>query len=83
MNAAEHFDWAIERAMEYVQLDDGPSAMSSLISDLSKHPGTQGILTPDLNHLFVGEVIIGGARGARRFIEGLPRPVVAEGGAVR
>ena len=83
MNAAEHFDWAVGRAMEYVDLYDGASAMASLVSDLGKHEGTANILTQDLQGLFLGEVIIRGARGARSFIEGLPRPVVAEDGAGR
>lgn len=77
MTAAEHFDWAVGRAMEYVEMGDGGGAMASLLSDLGKHDGTAGILTADLNTLFLGEVIIGGASGARRFIEGLPRPVTA------
>lgn len=77
MTAAEHFDWAVGRAMEYVELYDGANAMASLVSDLGKHEGTAGILTQDLLFLFAGEVAIGGAKGARRFIEGLPRPVTA------
>lgn len=77
MDAAQHFDWAVGRAMEYVELNDGGSAISSLVSDLGNHEGTAGILTPDLQALFMGEVILAGAAGARRFIEGLPRPVVA------
>lgn len=76
MNAAEHFAWARQRAMEYVDRGDGGLAMSSLASDLAKHEGTAGILTEDLLMLFAGEVVIGGATGARRFIEGLPAPVV-------
>jgi hypothetical protein len=76
MDAAEHFDWAVTRAMEYVELGQASNAMASLHSDLNKHEGTAGILTPDLTGLFVGEILIGGAKGARRFIEGLPRPVV-------
>lgn len=77
MNAAEHFNWAVGRAMEYVELNDGGGAVSSLISDLHKHEGTAGILTQDLQGLFMMEVILGGSNGARRFIEGLPRPVTA------
>lgn len=77
MNAAEHFDWAVGRAMEYVELNDGGNALASLVSDLGKHEGTAGILTEDLRGLFVMEVVLGGARGARSFIQGLPRPVVA------
>ncbi len=79
MNAAEHFDWAIGRAMEYVEMDQAANALGSLTSDLGKHPATAGILTPELQSLFVGEIWIAGAAGARRFIEGLPRP----GGDVR
>jgi hypothetical protein len=74
MNAAEHFDWAVGRAMEYVELGDGTNAMASLISDFGKHEGTARILNSDLMFLFTGEVAIAGARGARRFIEGLRRP---------
>jgi hypothetical protein len=77
VNAAEHFDWAVGRAMEYVEMDDAPKAMASLISDLRKHEGTESILNPALQGLFLGEVLIGGTEGARRFIEGLPRPVTA------
>ncbi len=77
MNAAEHFDWAVGRAMEYVELDDPGNAMASLVSDLGKHEETQDILTDDLQYLFLGEILLAGAQGARRFIEGLPRPVSA------
>jgi hypothetical protein len=78
VNAAEHFDWAVGRAMEYVEMGDAGSAVASLASDLRKHEATARILTPDLQALFLGEVMIGGAQGARRFIEGLPRPAVTE-----
>jgi hypothetical protein len=77
VNAAEHFDWAVGRAMEYVEMGDAGNAMASLVSDLGKHEGTSGILNEDLLFLFTGEVMLDGARGARRFIEGLPRPVTA------
>jgi hypothetical protein len=77
MNAAEHFDWAVGRAMEYVEMGDGGNAMASLISDLGKHEDTAGILSEDLQGLFMMEVVLGGAQGARRFIEGIPRPAVA------
>lgn len=76
MNAAEHFEWSRHRAMEYVELGDGGMAMSSLLSDLNKHPGTENILNDGLLFLFTGEVMIGGAEGARRFIDGLPAPHV-------
>jgi hypothetical protein len=42
--------------------------------NLSKHDATAGILTPALQQMFVCEILLDGAEGARRFIEGLPRP---------
>ena len=77
MTAAEHFDWSVGRALEYVDQGDGGNAMTSLIQDLGLHEGTAGILNDGLLFLFAGEVVIGGAQGARRFIEGMPRPVTA------
>jgi hypothetical protein len=47
--------------------------MSSLVTDLGKHQDTRTMLRP-LMPLFVAEIQLDGARGARRFIEGLPRP---------
>ena len=74
MDAAEHFAWAQARALEYVDRNEPAQAMASFVSDLGKHEGTVGILTPDLQGLFLGEVMIGGATGARSFIEGLAGP---------
>ena len=74
MNAAEHFAWAQARALEYVDLNEPAQAMASLVSDLGKHEGTAGILTIELQGLFMGEVMLGGAAGARSFIEGLAGP---------
>lgn len=74
MNAVEHFAWAQARALEYVDLNEPAQAMASFVSDLGKHEGTAGLLTSDLQGLFMGEVMIGGAAGARSFIEGLAGP---------
>lgn len=74
--AAEHFEWAKTRAIEYVDAGEAASAMSSFVSDLNKHPGTSGILDDTLTMLFAGEVMLAGAAGARRFIDGLAGPAV-------
>jgi hypothetical protein len=76
VNAVEHFEWARNRAMEYIEFNDGGGALASLVSDLNKHPGTADILSADLLMLATGELLIGGARGLRGFIEGIPSPVV-------
>lgn len=74
MDAAEHFAWSKERALEYVAMNDGNGALASFVSDLGKHEGTAYILSSDLLFLFTGEVMLDGARGAKRFIEGLAGP---------
>ena len=76
MNAREHFDWAVQRATEYLDLNDAPNAMVSLVSDLGKHPGTATILHEDLQFLMFGEYMVAGTVGVRRFIDGLPAPVL-------
>jgi len=77
VNAPEHFRWARDRAMEYVEMGDGALAMSSLVSDLNKHEGTAHIMA-DLSTLMIGEYLIDGVRGVKRFIEGLPEPAASE-----
>lgn len=73
--AREHFLFARERALEYVEAGDGAGAISSLISDLGNHEGTRAILAEsEMTMLAMGEVMIAGAEGARRFIQGLPVP---------
>jgi hypothetical protein len=37
MNRSEHLEWAKNRALEYIELDDPQEALMSLMSDLSKH----------------------------------------------
>lgn len=38
----EHLDWCKQRALEYVESGDFTNALASMVSDLDKHPGTQG-----------------------------------------
>ena len=38
---AEHLKWCKDRAMEYVQRGDYNQAVTSMLSDLSKHPETK------------------------------------------
>ena len=42
MNRDEHLRWAKDRALEYAGQGKTAEAMSSLTSDLNKHPDTQG-----------------------------------------
>lgn len=40
----EHLQWAKDRALAYVRLDDCDQALASFVSDLRKHPETVGVL---------------------------------------
>ena len=48
MTRAEHLQWCKDRAMEYVEVGDFNQAVTSMLSDLSKHdetrPSSQGVL---------------------------------------
>jgi hypothetical protein len=37
MNRSEHLAWAKQRALEYLDIDNLPLAVSSMVSDLRKH----------------------------------------------
>ena len=41
--AREHFNWCIERAMQYADAGDMPQAWASFASDVRNHPGTEHI----------------------------------------
>ena len=41
MTRAEHLEWAKKRAIEYCDADDPAQAISSMASDLTKHPETE------------------------------------------
>lgn len=43
MTRAEHLQWAKDRALAYLPADPG-SAVSSMISDLGKHPETRQVI---------------------------------------
>jgi hypothetical protein len=38
----EHLDWCKSRAMEYIAIGDANGAWASMVSDLGKHPETEG-----------------------------------------
>ncbi|HEX8833974.1 MAG TPA: hypothetical protein VF719_07220 [Abditibacteriaceae bacterium] len=40
MNRKEHLQWCKERALEYARRGNLPEALSSMVSDLGKHPET-------------------------------------------
>ena len=40
MNRVEHLEWCKQRALEYVEIGDLDNAVTSMLSDLTKHPKT-------------------------------------------
>lgn len=70
MTREEHLAWAKQRALEYVDNGDLPTAVSSMVSDLGQHPETA---TPALAMLSLDGMLAaahGDAAGVRRWIEG-------------
>lgn len=41
MNRQEHMQWCKDRALEYVKSGDLQEAVTSMLSDIRKHPETQ------------------------------------------
>ena len=67
MTGAEKLAWVKERAAA----EPWTTAIASVIQDMELigHP-----LGPELTMLAMGEAVIGGERGVRRFIDGLALP---------
>lgn len=73
MTAKEHFDWSVERAMEYIERGDAQGAFSSFASDIKKHPETSVRVPAELLGIGMFE-ILRGPRAVRRWIEEFPSP---------
>ncbi len=69
MTRDEHMNWCKERALEYVENGDLPSAITSMLSDLGKHEETRGV-GETMAPLGLFEATGGSADSVRRFIEG-------------
>jgi hypothetical protein len=65
----EHLEWCKQRAREYLREGNMSEAITSMLSDLSKHPETRGAgeKMAMLGMLFIAQR---DERGARDFIEG-------------
>ena len=69
MNRAEHVAWCKARALEYVDRGDLAGAVASMVSDLTKHEGTDKPAYASLGMIGLMEVSIGPG-AVRRWIEG-------------
>jgi len=70
MTRAEHLAWCKQRALEYVDEGDNQNAFASLVSDLGKHPDTQGHGAVELGMMLLMAGHLGTAHEMRDFIEG-------------
>jgi len=69
MNRAEHIQWCKKRALEYIEAGDVTNAITSMMSDLSKHPETEK-LNDMLGQLGLIYAMNNDIQGAKRWIKG-------------
>lgn len=69
MTRTEHVAWCKKRAHEYLSRGDLTNAVTSMMSDMSKHPETN-LNTPTLAMIGMLAVQSGDEREVRRFIDG-------------
>ena len=70
MNREDHLAWCKRRALQYVDRGQVIEGLTSMLSDMGKHPETQ---SPALTTMTMGLIMIGSLdspEAARRHIEG-------------
>lgn len=70
MNRMEHMAWCKKRALEYVDQGDNQQAFASMMSDLGKHPETQGHAAIHLGMMTLMTGKLDTTHEMRKFIEG-------------
>jgi hypothetical protein len=69
MTRAEHVAWAKARALEYVEAGNYQDAMSSMMSDLGKHPDIGTVAALQWGQKAVGPLLDGDWAAVRAAIE--------------
>ena len=69
MTRQEHLAWCKKRALEYVKTGDLQQGVASMLSDLSKHDETQGVVKI-MGMIGIMEAVNGTPESVRHFIEG-------------
>jgi len=67
---AEHLEWCKQRALEYCDRGDPRGALTSMFSDLDKHPETKDHPGAQIGVMRMMMGDLGEPSEARRFIEG-------------
>lgn len=70
MTRDQHLEWCKKRAHEYLAKGDVKNAVTSMLSDLSKHPETETSSGGILAQLGMITIMSGNTREAARFIDG-------------
>lgn len=70
MNRKEHVEWCKKRALEYLDRGDIKNAITSMISDMRKHPGVDKEFINMMSSLALFELLNPSDGSARRFITG-------------
>jgi hypothetical protein len=69
MNRAEHLSWCKQRALAYLP-DDPRQAFTSMVSDIGKHPETEGHSACQLGMMLLMGGHLSTPQKMREFIEG-------------
>lgn len=67
---AEHLEWCKTRAREYCDRGDAANGLTSMFSDLEKHPETAGHKGTEIGVMLMLSGALNDASEARRFIDG-------------
>lgn len=70
MTRQQHLEWCKKRAHEYLAHGDVQNAVTSMLSDLGKHPETESSSHGLLAQLGMLAIMSGDKREAVRFIDG-------------
>lgn len=66
----EHLAWCKERALAYADAGDDTNAFASMVSDLGKHPDTEGHAGMELGMMLLVAGQLSAPGEMRKFIEG-------------
>lgn len=70
MNRDERLEWCKQRALEYVNMGDLSGAYASMVSDLNKHPETEGHVAIQLGMMLLISGNLNTEQKMREFILG-------------
>ena len=70
MSREDHLEWCKKRALEYLDRNELTNAFSSMVSDLSKHPETEGHMGIEMGLKLMLGGFLNTRDKMREFIEG-------------